>query len=127
MLKQIYSYCFNRLDSKQSINVLASDRLYHYIGMCYVCCLLMINHNVIINFQFTSSSSFFVRTRKWTRVISHILVKHQIIVKVSKVHIKWRHHVCHFRMSFMIDLLIDCWLLNVLCASVKVYDHLVWC
>jgi hypothetical protein len=32
ILKQIYSYCFNRFDSKQSINVLASDRLYHYIG-----------------------------------------------------------------------------------------------
>jgi hypothetical protein len=48
-------------------NVLASDRLYHYIGMCYVCFSLMINHNVILNFQFRSSSSFFVSTRKWTR------------------------------------------------------------
>jgi hypothetical protein len=64
MLKQIYSYCFNRFDSKQSINVLASDRLYHYIGMCYVCFLLMINHNVILNFQFRSSSSFFCKYKK---------------------------------------------------------------
>jgi hypothetical protein len=29
-------------------------------------------------------------------------------------------------MSFMIDLLIDCWLLNVLYASVKAEDHLLW-
>jgi hypothetical protein len=53
----------HRFDSGQSINVLASDRLYHYIGMCYVCCLLMINHNVMLNFQFRSSFSFFVSTR----------------------------------------------------------------
>ena len=53
-----------RFDSKQSINVLASDRLYHYIGMCYVCCLLMINHNVTLHFQFRSSSSLFCKYKK---------------------------------------------------------------
>ena len=100
MLKQIYSCCFNRIDSEQSINVLTSDRLYHYIGiMCYVCCLLMINHNSTLNFQFRSSSSIFVSTRKRTGKTSNY---------------------CEGVISECPFLLIDCWFLNALYGNVKV-------
>jgi hypothetical protein len=91
-----------RFDSKQSINVLASDRLYHYIGiMCYVhvYCLLMINHNSTLNLQFRSSSSILVSTRKRTGKTSNY---------------------CEGVISECPFLLIDCWFLNILYANVKV-------
>ena len=59
---------------------------------------------------------FFVKTRKWTRVISHTLVKLQIIVKVSKFHIKWSYNVSF--QNVLYDWFID-WLFVAECPLCK--------